>query len=70
VNERMSLLRLALTCDLLRDFPAPPGMSALQALQFDLLDVVRRSRECDERVALAFREFLIEVASREGARNL
>jgi hypothetical protein len=54
---------------LLRGLPEPPRPTQLQELQLGLLDLVDRSRLLDERVALAFRSFLIEVAAREGVKG-
>jgi hypothetical protein len=61
----MDLLRAILV----RDVPDLPRPTPLQRLQLDLLDLVRRSYECDEETALAFRDYLVLVAAREGARG-
>jgi hypothetical protein len=49
--------------------PAEFGLSLLQRLQLDLIDVVRHAHEADERTALAFRSFLIALAAREAEKN-
>jgi hypothetical protein len=64
----MDLLKLALV-PLLRDMPDMPGPTELQRLQLRLLDLVADSRLTDEQTALGFRDFLVEVAAREGARG-
>jgi hypothetical protein len=50
--------------------PAPePKQTKLQCLQADLLDLLCHAREADERTAVAFIDFLIDIAAREGVRR-
>jgi hypothetical protein len=49
--------------------PAAFEPTPLQHLQRDLVDVVRRVRESDERTARAFHDYLFELAAREAARG-
>lgn len=52
-----------------RDRLDPGATTELQRLQAELLELVRRSRQTDELTALAFQDFLVEVAAREAARG-
>jgi hypothetical protein len=50
------------------DMPADE-LTTLQRLQHDLVELVRRAHEADERTARTFSDFMAEVSTRERARG-